>query len=646
MKIIPRIGGAWWPACLVLSLLLLLPLGGYAQGTGAGEGQGAGAGGATQQSAGGPEAVVTSDGTIITSPTGEILSAGQVEVVEPPKLPEVIFAKPSYFKVEDRQNDEGGAFSLVWSQSPDDRQGTPVINPDTGEQEIDPETGDPEVITFYDYWPYHAPAKPDGTPGAWENLGPIPTNKSYVWQVKEYFNRAFFLSKTNRGSNEHYAFCESGYPPSGVYSYSINSDPKNPRSLTVEAGVYDARNPDLDYATLPVYADLTPFGGEKVQLDYVPPEDPTASNPWDNSYKAVVDLDTSSLSTTKPYYILFTAPVHGFKKTILEVQPTKDVKDNVSVKGTGGEQPVPDNRDKHFFRLYVAPAGYELPEGMELPPNEWMIGSQVGPVVAKSNWWNGARTNSWIWGIFISAAVMIYIWRARGGASLFVRRIAGLDHVDEAIGRATEMGRPILYVTGIGVMSDIATIASVNILGQVGRKVADYESRLLVPSYDPIVMAVCQETLQESYIDAGRPDAFNKDDVFFLTSDQFAYAAAVDGIMVREKPATNFLIGVFYAESLLIAETGSSTGAIQIAGTDQMAQLPFLVTACDYTLIGEELYAASAYLSREPLLLGSLKGQDFSKAVLMLLTLIGTILIFFSDKVHVLEFVKHLFQTF
>ena len=56
-----------------------------------------------------------------------------------------------------------------------------------------------------------------------------------------------------------------------------------------------------------------------------------------------------------------------------------------------------------------------------------------------------------------------------------------------------------------------------------------------------------------------------------------------------------------------------------------MAQLPFFIAACDYTLIGEELYAASAYLSREPLLLGSLKGQDWMKIVLVACTFVGVI---------------------
>ena len=60
---------------------------------------------------------------------------------------------------------------------------------------------------------------------------------------------------------------------------------------------------------------------------------------------------------------------------------------------------------------------------------------------------------------------------------------------------------------------------------------------------------------------------------------------------------------------------GNRVGAIQIAGTAQPAQLPFFVAACDYTLIGEEFFAASAYLSGEPDQLGTLKGQDVGKVI-------------------------------
>ena len=82
----------------------------------------------------------------------------------------------------------------------------------------------------------------------------------------------------------------------------------------------------------------------------------------------------------------------------------------------------------------------------------------------------------------------------------------------------------------------------------------------------------------------------------------------------------------FFAESLILAETGNSVGAIQIAGTANPSQLPFFVAACDYTLIGEEFFAASAYLSGQPDQLGSLKGQDVGKILVGIVIIIGVTL--------------------
>ncbi len=236
--------------------------------------------------------------------------------------------------------------------------------------------------------------------------------------------------------------------------------------------------------------------------------------------------------------------------------------------------------------------------------------------IATPQWFDKSTLPALIGTIILSIIFVYFINRAKKDRSLFIRRITGLDAVEEALGRATEMGRATLYVPGLSTVSDVATIASLNILGEVAKKTAQFGTPLIVPTSDPIVYTVAREVVKESYTAAGRPDAFHQDIVFFVTDQQFAFAAAVDGIMTREKPATNFLIGMFWAESLILAETGAATGAIQIAGTDAIAQLPFFITACDYTLIGEELYAASAYISREPLLLGAIKGQDYSKALI------------------------------
>jgi len=222
--------------------------------------------------------------------------------------------------------------------------------------------------------------------------------------------------------------------------------------------------------------------------------------------------------------------------------------------------------------------------------------------------------------------VLGLVERARRGAKLFIRRIAGLEAVEEAVGRATEMGRPILYVPGLDPMDEVATVAAIDILGQVAKKAGEYETKLMVPNRDPIVMAVAQQVVRESYSAVGKPHLYRDEDIFYVTYSQFGFAAAVAGLMIRERPATNFFVGHFYAESLVLAETGNATGAIQIAGTDSDAQLPFFITSCDYTLIGEELYAGAVYLSRQPLMLGALKSQDYAKVLLIAAILVGIVL--------------------
>jgi len=136
-------------------------------------------------------------------------------------------------------------------------------------------------------------------------------------------------------------------------------------------------------------------------------------------------------------------------------------------------------------------------------------------------------------------------------------------------------------------------------------------------------MTAARETVQAAFLTAGRPDAYNQDLIYYVTDEQFGFVAYLVGIIVREKPAACFYMGSFFAESLMLAETGNGIGAIQIAGTAQPAQLPFFVAACDYTLIGEEFFAASAYLSGAPEQLGSLKGQDVGKIIVALLLLVG-----------------------
>lgn len=253
-------------------------------------------------------------------------------------------------------------------------------------------------------------------------------------------------------------------------------------------------------------------------------------------------------------------------------------------------------------------------------------GPTSGTVVSKKSYFNFDKLPLFIIALAFSGAILYNIQRARSGQDLYIRPIAGLNALEEAVGRATEMGRPVLYVPGIQDMDSVMTIAGVSILGSVAKTAAEYDCELLVPTSRSVVMTACQNVVKEAYYEAGRPDGYNPNNIYYVTDDQFGYAAAVDGLMVREKPAANFFLGHFYAESLILAETGNSVGAIQISGTAEASQLPFFVAACDYTLLGEELFAASAYLTREPLQLGSIKGQDWGKFLIMITIIVAVIL--------------------
>ncbi|MHC4129955.1 MAG: DUF6754 domain-containing protein [Planctomycetota bacterium] len=286
-----------------------------------------------------------------------------------------------------------------------------------------------------------------------------------------------------------------------------------------------------------------------------------------------------------------------------------------------------DRGEDYWFKVVAVgadgarsePAG---PEGPVRAVRQFFDGS---PKSVGGRFWIAGRFWLALITITICGAVIFWINHARKGKPLNVRKIAGLEAVDEAVGRATEMGRSCLFVPGIQDMNDIQTIAGLTVLARVSRTAARYEAKVEVPTARSLVMTTARETVHAAFLEAGRPDAYNQDLIYYVTDEQFGFVAYLQGMMVREKPAACFYMGTFFAESLILAETGNSIGAIQVAGTAMPAQLPFFVAACDYTLIGEEFFAASAYLSGEPDQLGSLKGQDLGKVIVALGLLVGVL---------------------
>jgi hypothetical protein len=238
----------------------------------------------------------------------------------------------------------------------------------------------------------------------------------------------------------------------------------------------------------------------------------------------------------------------------------------------------------------------------------WSLDSQL----LGANYWDVG----WF-GLLFTLMIIVFIVfnvkRAKKGDNLFIRRISGLNAIDEAVGRATEMGRPVLMVPGLSDPVNATAVQAINICAHVAKAAAKFSNPIIMCAYSASMFTLAQEVIRDTYQSEGYPERFDPDSVRFISDRQFAFAAGVSGIIHREQTAAAFFLGEFYAESLIFAETANSIGAIQVASSTEATQTPFFIAACDYVLIGDEFYAASAYLTRDPIMVGSLVGQDWSK---------------------------------
>ena len=88
----------------------------------------------------------------------------------------------------------------------------------------------------------------------------------------------------------------------------------------------------------------------------------------------------------------------------------------------------------------------------------------------------------------VSMTLYYYIQKAKSGEEIYLRPIAGLKAIEEAVGRATEMGKSVLFVPGISDLDQVETVSGLILLGHVAETTAKYEAGLNVPVSKAIVM--------------------------------------------------------------------------------------------------------------------------------------------------------------
>lgn len=223
-----------------------------------------------------------------------------------------------------------------------------------------------------------------------------------------------------------------------------------------------------------------------------------------------------------------------------------------------------------------------------------------------------------------AAFILLSIRASKKGYPITLREIPGYDAVDELVGRAVEMGRPVHFTPGKYELR-IDLMAGLAAMEHVARTAIAYDAKFVVTTGRGDTFALADAMVQQAYAEAGKPEGYSSESVLYLSDNQFAFASAVMGMIARERVAANIMIGAYGAESLLIAEAACGVNAMQIAGESKPMQLPFFIASCDYVVMGEELFAAQAYFTKDPMALGYVRGQDLGKALCMLILIAGVI---------------------
>jgi hypothetical protein len=146
---------------------------------------------------------------------------------------------------------------------------------------------------------------------------------------------------------------------------------------------------------------------------------------------------------------------------------------------------------------------------------------------------------------------------------------------------------PLVYVPGTGPYSSMATIASITLMEQLIELMREHDNDMEVNVSDPMTFAAATECVED----------LDNSTAYFISPDKAVFSMAYTHKMLTKPVETAILMGTMDDESLLLTEAGSRAGAFQIAGTDNVSQIPFLLSTCELTLIGEVLFLAGPQLS-------------------------------------------------
>ena len=216
---------------------------------------------------------------------------------------------------------------------------------------------------------------------------------------------------------------------------------------------------------------------------------------------------------------------------------------------------------------------------------------------------------------------------ARAGRRPNLRPLPGLETLRGQQGRAIESGQSLhlsLGTSGIGGANTATTLAGLAILESLADEAAATDTPPTVTVADPTALVMAQDVLRRAYARQGNLAGYDPGAVRYVAASPLPYAAGVGDILSSEKTSANIMAGVFGPEAAFITEQGSRQAVLQAAGAADVAPLAVMYPLVNHLMIGEEMFAASAYMDNLPVHTGSLLAQDVIRWLLAALLFVAS----------------------
>jgi len=232
---------------------------------------------------------------------------------------------------------------------------------------------------------------------------------------------------------------------------------------------------------------------------------------------------------------------------------------------------------------------------------------------------------------FLALAALLFaiaLVKMSGTFRVSLRPLRGYEQMLEAIGEAAESGQAIHLSAGsgsVGAAATVDTLAGVNAVAALVAKAATSQVATVITTASAVVLPLLQAASEQAYSKAGASAEYDPARVRFAGDDRNVYAVSVCDVLLHEPVGTSLLLGSLGEETLLIGERGQMAGVVQVTGTANTRALPYAIATADHVLLGEEIYAAGAYLTGQASHLASLLVQDWLRLIVVGAILAGVI---------------------